>query len=351
MSRPPAPRPPGPITSLVSPSLPLLTLIYSPPPRLPSSHLFFFFFSHFSSVCLGFPPLFLSPFLFGAGGHWGFALSPLQVSVGGVVSFPSPTTLGFLGFFWSLPSSPNPSSFLGCFFFFFSLVRFLIIFFFFAFLHAEVCMTHVVEGERLRKVQGSVCVACLNAMCVDVVRRAPAQRAPLKTSFSFFLLFSPFRLSPLFFFSLSLFPLPEAGLAVPLSAASRQDGPAVPSRPWRPSRRPLALTGASQARPPAPLPLCLAAPATPRPGPPPAAPHGAQPQRLQQRLGGLGLLPPARPRQDPRHPRQEVRGSPGAITEEPQIGSIGLGLQGWGAGGGTPGWRLGGWGSPMMVSQ
>lgn len=279
------------------------------PPASPPFICSFFFFSHFSSVCLGFPPLFLSPFLFGAGGHQGFALSPLQVS-GGVASFPSPTTLGFLEFFWPLPSSPNPSSFLGCFFFFF-LVRFL--FFFFAFLHAEVCMTHVVEGERLRKVQGSVCVACLNAMCVDVVRRAPARRAPLKTSFSFFLLFSPFRLSPLFSL-LSLFPLPEAGLAVPLSAASRQDGPAVPSRPGRPSRRPLALAGASQARPPAPLPLHLAAAAPPRPGPPPAAPHGAQPQRLQQRLGGLGLLPPARPRQDPRRPRQEVRGSPGAVT-------------------------------------
>lgn len=202
-------------------------------------------------------------------------------------------------------------------------------------------MTHVVEGERLRKVQGSVCVACLNAMCVDVVRRAPARRAPLKTSFSFFLLFSPFRLSPPFFFSLSLFPLPEAGLAVPLSAASRQDGPAVPSRPWRPSRRPLALAGASQARPPAPLPLRLAAPAPPRPGPPPAAPHGAQPQRLQQRLGGLGLLPPARPRQDPRRPRQEVRGSPCAVTEEPQLGSVALGLQGWVQVGGH---QDGGWG-------
>lgn len=88
--------------------------------------------------------------------------------------------------------------------------------------------------------------------------------------------------------------LPEAGLAVPFSTASWQDGSAVPSHPGRPSWRPLALSGASQARPSASLPLRLAAP-TPQSGTPPAGPSGAQPHWLQQRLGRLGVLPPAQP--------------------------------------------------------
>lgn len=74
---------------------------------------------------------------------------------GGFVSFPSsspsPTTWGFLGFFFFfslLPSHPFLWVFLH-----------LILIIFFGVLHAEVCMTHVVEGER--KVQSSVCVACL----------------------------------------------------------------------------------------------------------------------------------------------------------------------------------------------
>lgn len=125
--------------------------------------------------------------------------------------------------------------------------------------------------------------------------------------------------------SLSLSPpLPEAGLGVPLSAGSRQDGAAVPPHPGWSTRRPqppLAHAGAGQARPPAPLPQCLAAVPTPRPeqgaapGPSGAAAAAAQPRRLQQRLGGLGRLPPlppaGRPRQEPRRARQEVREPPG----------------------------------------
>lgn len=181
--QPSHPAPTRPLTSSVPPTLPQLTLTYSPPFPLLSSFLFFLF----SSVLLGFPPLFLPPLLIGAGRCWGCFLSrcpggrffPFELSL--------PDDFGFLGFLSSPP--PNPSLFL-CFF-----VDYY--YYFLCVLHAEVCMTHVVEGERLRKVQGSICVACLNAMCVDIVHQAPAQRAPLKTTFSFFLLFSPPPVPPL----------------------------------------------------------------------------------------------------------------------------------------------------------
>lgn len=112
-------------------------------------------------------------------------------------------------------------------------------------------MTHVVEGERLRKVQGSICVACLNAMCVDVVHQAPARRAPLKTAFSFFLLLSP---PPVPILSVSLPPArgrPRRPLLHGL-AAGRTRRPLAPGAavmvPTRPRRsEPSTATGTAPA--------------------------------------------------------------------------------------------------------
>lgn len=178
-------------------------------------------------------------------------------------------------------------------------------------------------------------------MCIDVVICAPGPAPPVKIPFLLLSsLLPPFLLSLLL--SLSP-PLPEAGLGVPLSAGSRQDGAAVPPLPGEPTRRPqppLAHAGAGQARPPASLPQCLAAVPTPRPeqgaapGPPGAAAAAAQPRRLQQRLGGLGRLPPLPParraRQEPRSARQEVRECPGWAPVVP-AGIWELGSDVWGA--------------------
>lgn len=147
------------------------------------------------------------------------------------------------------------------------------------------------------------------------MNRAPPLAPPVKIPF--LLLSSLLPPPPLPFppiLSLSP-PLPEASLGVPLSTGS-QDRPAVPPCPGGPThcpQPPLAHAGASQARPPASLPQRLAAAPTPRPGQggrpgSPGTPTGTtQPPRLQQRLGGLGGVPPAaQHRQEPRCPGQEV---------------------------------------------
>lgn len=127
---------------------------------LPSSHIFFF--PHFLPFVWVLPP-FPFPFLGWDGWVLGFAFSPLQVFLLGVgyffpfeLSLPDNLGISWICFhlYFFLPSHPLPLGLKKN-----KPQTTLFSFLFFGVLHAEVCMTHVVEGER--KVQGSVCVACL----------------------------------------------------------------------------------------------------------------------------------------------------------------------------------------------